>query len=440
VPFRSAEIEASRREARESVLEYRIVRPDGTVRWARARTAPMRAADGALLGYAGSLEDVTDRRQAELERQALLRQFQDDRRRLADIMDALPAVVWESRGTRPEDLRVSYISPYATQLLGVPIGDFLSNEGLGKRLLHPDDRAAAVETVRRAMETGQPGRCEFRAVAPDGRVFWIEARARPILDRFGRAIGTRGVALDITARKQAEEALRRGEEAQREFIANVSHDFRTPLASIRGYAETLLRGADAAEPPAVRRRFTQIILRNAERLSELVEDILTVSSLESGASRPEPEAIDLASFARSITEDLEPLLRAKRLALRCAIPAGLAVRFDRRGGWIELTARLGASPGPGAPSGPDADAASSACVELCVADGGIGIAPEHLPRVFDRFYRVDRVRSSASKASGLGLHIVKRLVEAAGGRVWASSVPGEGSRFCFTAPVVEYRA
>ena len=227
--------------------------------------------------------------------------------------------------------------------------------------------------------------------------------------------------------------LKRLEAVRRDFVANVSHELKTPLTVIRGYAETL-----AAEdvPPASRREFLDKVLANARRMQQLVDDLLDLSRIESGTWAPHPERIavrklvedtwaamaaraaagsvsfaDLVDPTRTAVADPE----AARAVLRNVLDN--SVRYTPAGGSVTVDA--GAQPGG---------------VWIEVRDTGVGIPGEHLPRIFERFYRVDAARSRELGGTGLGLAIVKHLVEAHGGRVEATSALGRGTTIRITLP------
>ncbi|MGH7547680.1 MAG: ATP-binding protein [Gemmatimonadales bacterium] len=239
----------------------------------------------------------------------------------------------------------------------------------------------------------------------------------------GRALPNGGALLvvrDVTER-------RRLETVRRDFVANVSHELKTPLTVIAGYAETLAAEAGAASQT---QHFAQIILNSAHRMQSLVDDLLDLSRIESGHWQPKPERVDVAAAAREawtpfalrageqrvdFSVDVAPQARALTAdpdAVRQVFTNLFdnALRHTPAGGRIHVTARV-----------------EHGHVALAVADTGTGIAPEHLPRIFERFYRADPARSRQHGGTGLGLAIVKHLVEAHGGRVAAESRMGKGT-------------
>ena len=224
------------------------------------------------------------------------------------------------------------------------------------------------------------------------------------------------------------------ERSRRDLVANVSHELKTPITAIRAHLENLADGVEVADP-----RTLQLMLSQTERLGRLVDQLLDLSRLESGEVPFQVEVVPLAplvsrviseiSMGRSISDvriehDVPVHLAAKADAERIhQVLFNLvdnAVRFTPPGGEIRVTAR------------PD-----GARVQVSVTDTGVGIQPEHLPRVFERFYRVDPARSRDDGGTGIGLAIARSIVEAHGGRIVAKSDPGHGSAFVFDLPAVE---
>ena len=229
--------------------------------------------------------------------------------------------------------------------------------------------------------------------------------------------------------------LRRSDQVRKDFTANVSHELRTPLAAIKAFAETLHEGA--AEDPEHRAEFIQEIESNADRMTRLVDDLLTLSTLDSKARSRALESVDLMRVAAEVTATLKPLASRKELGLRLEpfhdIPP---VRGDRGQLKQVLTNLLDNAVKYTPEKGLVRVSASCAesRVTVSVQDTGPGIPAEDLPRIFERFYRVDKARSRELGGTGLGLAIVKHIVEAHGGSVAVESRPGAGSTFRFTLP------
>jgi signal transduction histidine kinase len=221
--------------------------------------------------------------------------------------------------------------------------------------------------------------------------------------------------------------LKRLETVRRDFVANVSHELKTPLTVIRGYAETLQSGDP---PPELRAQFLDTVLANARRMQQLVDDLLDLSRIESGSWRPEPVAVPLEPLARDVWSQVARGSRGvgRAVQVECG-PGAETVHADPEALRQVLTNILDNAVRHTPPGGTVTVCATheSGGTRLDISDTGPGIPSDHLPRIFERFYRVDPARSRELGGTGLGLSIVKHLVEAHGGRVEARSQLGAGT-------------
>jgi two-component system, OmpR family, phosphate regulon sensor histidine kinase PhoR len=230
--------------------------------------------------------------------------------------------------------------------------------------------------------------------------------------------------------------LRRLERVRTEFVANVSHELRTPLTSIRGYLETLLDGA--LEEPANARRFLEIAHTHAERLSRLVDDLLQLSDIETGKLVLKPTLLSLHEVAAEVVAFFEKQAARKSLSLVNNVPHDIRLQAD----WDRLTQIFVNLVDNAVKYTPEkgeitlgAEYGVNGFVHVWVADTGIGIPSTDLPRITERFYRVDRARSRELGGTGLGLAIVKHLVQAHGGELWLQSELGKGTTVNFSLPL-----
>ena len=279
------------------------------------------------------------------------------------------------------------------------------------------------EIMTTVISTGD--RVEKRLTLPGAGARSFEVLAGPL-----GAPATRGalaILHDVTQ-------LERLERVRRDFVANVSHELRTPLAAIRGYAETLLDGA--LEDLENNRRFVEIILAQATRLSNIASDLLSLSELESTALIAPPQPVSIRSAIESALRTVESAARVQGVRLVCETLDDLkvvgyelrleqvfvnlldnAVKFNRPNGEVQVEMRC-----------------NNGKVRVLIGDTGIGIPSEDLPRIFERFYRADKARSRAMGGTGLGLSIVKHAVEQMGGTIQVYSRLGEGSEFTIELP------
>jgi len=273
------------------------------------------------------------------------------------------------------------------------------------------------------------------------------------LRRGADRVGTLLVFHDVTE-------LRHLERVRQEFVANASHELRTPLTAIRGYVETLLEGA--VDDPGRARPFLEVVARHAERMSRLVDDLLDLSNIESGRLQPERHAVPLDEVARQVFALQQEAASKKGITFRLEIPPDLppaladrdrlqqilinlvdnAIKFTPAG-QVTVAARWvhgsqfrvhSENPSDHQPSTMNHERCGD-FLEIAVSDTGTGISSKDLPRVTERFYRVDRARSRELGGTGLGLSIVKHLVHAHGGELYIESELGKGTTVRFTLPI-----
>jgi two-component system phosphate regulon sensor histidine kinase PhoR len=256
---------------------------------------------------------------------------------------------------------------------------------------------------------------------------WLQINAAALTDVQRRKFGTIMVFHDLTRLKQLERQ-------REEFVANVSHELRTPLSLIKGYVETLLDGAQ--NNPEVASRFLKIIERNTQRLDFLIQDLLTISALESGRMQLNLSPVNLFSLVEKVLGDLSPNAEAKHVSVVNELPE-LTVNGDFNRLDQVFANLVGNAIKYGHPNGSvvvGGKKLEDGRLEIFVRDDGPGIPAESLDRVFERFYRVDKARSRDQGGTGLGLAIVKHIVQAHGGEVRAESEPGAGATFYFILP------
>ncbi len=317
------------------------------------------------------------------------------------------------------DGRVALANPRLRELLSI------WGEVEGRKLVevvrHPEIDAALHETA----ESGVP---VVQEVEVGERTLLIHAAAFP---ESGPRMGCVGVFHDVSE-------LRRLERIRREFVANASHELKTPLTAIRGFAETLLAGS---VPPDKARSQLEVIVRNSERLESLIADMMELSRIESRRVALQRSEVDVARLARALLTDLEPRLSARALTAEVRDTDAAPAWADRRA--VEqvisnLLDNAAKYTDPGGRIQVEIGARADA-VQVAVSDTGIGIPPEDQARIFERFYRVDESRSRALGGTGLGLSIVKHLVQSLGGEILLESEVGVGSTFRFTLPRADRR-
>ena len=309
---------------------------------------------------------------------------------------------------------------FPSPLKGEGQGEGSPDEAVGRTFIEVVHDYEIDDILQKSLRTGeqQTGLVETEA----GKQF-LGVIASPISEQSGSVV----LLQDLTE-------LRRLETVRRDFIANISHELRTPVASLKVLAETLYEGA--VDDPAVAKDFLEKMNIETDRLTQMVNELSELSRIESGDVSLKIKSIDINELATRVVERLKAQADRVGLSLVMNIPPGLprvmadeerveqvfinllhnAIKFTPSGGRIDLSAKI-----------------EDGNILISVADTGVGIPADDLPRVFERFYKVDKARAGAG--TGLGLAIAKHIIELHGGRIWAVSVEGKGSTFSFKIPV-----
>jgi PAS domain S-box-containing protein len=404
--------------------EFRSYTSTGEVRWLHARSAPRPLPDGTTV-WDGVLMDVTARKRAE-------EAFARSRETLELAQDAARA------GTFEWNIRTDEVnwSGSEERLYGLPPGGFGGRYENWRRAVHPDDLDRAEAEVRAAARGGAPLDTEFRIVRPDGEVRWVAARGRVFPGPDGRPERMVGINIDITDWKAAEEALKVADRRKDEFLATLAHELRNPLAPIRNALKILqLAGGDPAAAASAR----AVMERQVAQMVRLIDDLLDVSRITRNrvvlrrGPVPLGEVVDLAmehsrpaletgGHALTVSLPQEPLVLDADSARVVQVLTNLlhnAAKYTPPGGRVALAAER---------DGPAA--------VVRVSDNGIGIAATDLARIFEPFAQAGRVPGRLPDGLGVGLTLVKSLVELHGGSVVAASDgPGKGSTFTVRLPL-----
>jgi PAS domain S-box-containing protein len=450
------EIMSQLREGESWSGEFLVRRRDGQTFPAMVTDTPIYDDAGTLIGVVGVSVDITLKKFAEEERAKLTTQVERERERLRSIVASVPGVVWEAWG-EPDaaSQRIDFVSDYVEVMLGYSKEDWLAIPNFWLTIVHEDDRERAAHEAAAIFVGGRGGTSQFRWVAKDGRVVWVEGRSVVIKDPDGKPLGLRGVTMDITELKQMEErrahllsleqaARHKAEEANRtkdEFLATLSHELRTPLTAMLGWTR-ILRTSKLNE--TMSEHALEIIERNATLQAQLIEDLLDVSRIIGGKLRLNTGPVEVARVIQDVLDSVRPAAEAKSIKLLIAHtetanlvsgdPARLqqvfwnllinAVKFTPQGGQVDVSL-----------------ASVNGHIEINIRDTGQGISREFLPYVFDRFRQADASITRMHGGLGLGLAIVRHLVEAHGGGVRVESDgEGRGATFIVSLPCLMVQA
>ena len=451
----------ARLRAGKRIEHYETIRvtKDGRPLDISLTVSPIKGPNGEIIGASKIARDITGQKQAR-------RALDEASARLKLALDAarLGDWGWDARTD------MTTMSETAARIFGIPPGPYMTWTDM-RDLLHPDDREHTKASVEEALAAHTDYDIEYRVIRSDNSQVWVLSKGRGIYAGDGTVTGMLGFIQDISTRKTNEETLRDQAEALRtlnqtaqkaraeaehaaaqnerlyrhaeessrlkeEFLATISHELRTPLSAILGWARMLRTGQLSPEDSA---KAIDTIERNARAQSQLVDDLLDVSRIITGKFRMDVRPADPDSFIDAAVEALRPAAEAKGVRVQKVVDTGAisipgdpvrlqqvvwnllsnAIKFTPRGGHVQVRSER-----------------VNSHLEIVVSDTGQGISPDFLPHVFDRFRQADQKTSRQHGGMGLGLAIVRHLVEMHGGTVQArSDGDGKGATFTVMLPI-----
>ncbi len=392
--------------------------------------------------------ELSERARAQAENARLVREVIGQRQRLDEIVASVPGLVWEA-WRRPDapDQRTAFISSHVEQMLGYTVAQALLTPDFLPNIIHPEDRARAIAEAAAAFESGNGGISQYRLVARDGRILWVEARTTVVKNAEGRPVGMRGVMMDITAGKETDRAKSQLEEELRQaqkiesigrLAGGVAHDFNNLLTAINGYADLMLE--DLAEDHRWRGAVTEI-RRAGERAADLTGQLLAFSRRQ----LLQPRVLDLNVLVTDSTKMLKRLLGEDIEVITSLDPTLGHVTADA-GQLHQIILNLAVNARDAMPRGGQLTIETQnvvldeeqlhlslppgAYVMLAVSDNGSGMDQETLSRIFDPFFTT----KESTKGTGLGLSTVYGIVKQSGGTIFVYSEPGRGTTFKIYLP------
>jgi two-component system CheB/CheR fusion protein len=370
--------------------------------------------------------DVTDHMRAE-------EVLAESEQRFRQLAENISEVFWMSN---PQTTKILYISPAYERVWGRSCQSLYEQPRSFLDAIHAEDRERVRIEILEKHGRGEPTDQEYRVVRPDGTMRWVRDRAFPVRDSSGQVYRMVGIAEDITEKKQAEEALKEADRRKNDFLATLAHELRNPLAPIRTGVELMRRAEDN---PAVLEQARSMVERQVGQMVRLIDDLLDISRITRGRLQLRKERVELAAVARHGIETSRPLVEASGHDLTVTLPSesihldadptrlaqvfsnllNNAAKYTDKGGRIWLTAERHNSE-----------------VVVSVRDTGIGIPGEHLPNIFETFSQTAPALERSQGGLGVGLSLVRGLVELHGGAVEARSAGlTKGSEFIVRLPI-----
>jgi len=414
----TAEIDIIRSAGEEVVAEMRVVETE----W------------GGEKAYLSSLRDTTERKRME---EAL----RESDMRYREIASNIPGFVFQLFRKKDDSITFPFVSDNSSTSIGFSAEAIMTDPSRFFSRVALEDLDRVNQSLLESAQTMKTWTVEFR-VGEEGQMKWLRSSANPRSLPDGGILWN-GVAFDVTKEKEIDRM-------KSEFISVVSHELRTPLTSIKNAVDIIL-GEKAGTINESQRKFLSLANINIDRLGRIINDLLDLSELEAEKTEMRFQEVDLEDPLDTTISSLRPQAEGKSLIIKKGIEGGLpkiggdkdkikiilthlisnAIKFTREGGSITVSARLAHGPDEHPPEG---HRLNENFIEISVADTGIGIPPHELERIFDRFYQVEKSLTREVGGSGVGLSIVKDLVEKHRGKIWVESKLGKGSRFVFTLP------
>jgi two-component system CheB/CheR fusion protein len=394
-------------------------------RYFQARAVPVLEADGSVREWIGTCTDTHERGLAHEVLKASEAQFRQ-------LADALPQIVWTAR----PDGFIDYYNERWYEYTGLPRGQF--GESSWEPILHPDDVGRCKATYSACIRSGQVFRIEYRFRDRETEGYrWFLGRAFPVRDEAGRIVRWFGTCTDIDDTKRAQEALKEADRRKDEFLATLAHELRNPLAPLRNGLQIM---RVASQNPATVEQAREMMERQLAQMVRLIDDLLDVSRITRGTLVLRKERVELAAIVRNGLESAIPLIEANQHELRVDLPdAPILVDADvtrLAQVFLNLLNNAAKYTDPGGKISLAVERQGSNAV-VSVRDTGVGIPPYMLPKVFEMFTQVSGSPERSQGGLGIGLTIVKRLVEMHGGAIEArSDGRGKGSEFIVRLPIV----
>jgi len=368
-----------------------------------------------------------------VENSIIFKDSQYERNRLVELITTVPGVVWEAWGAPDaKKQQIDFVSKYVEKMLGYSQDEWLSTPNFWLKIVHPDDKRRASQEAAHHFSHGTGGVSRFRWLKKSGDAIWVEAHTFVIKDSRGNPVGMRGVTMDITERVEMEER-------KNDFISMASHELKTPLTSIKAFNQ-ILRAIEAKEGTSRTQTYLAKMDKQIDKLTYLISDLLDVSKIQQGRLDYYMEEIDVAELIGDIVANLQQTSPTHNLIIKGKVKNKIWGDYDRLG---QVFINLISNAIKYSPDSQDVLILlneSSDSVTISVRDYGVGIEKKHLPKIFDRFYRITSDSKIKYPGLGIGLFIVNEIVSRHGGKIKVDSSLSRGSTFTVNLPAAAHIA
>lgn len=398
-------------------------RKNGEVYVASAHITPVKNKKGEVIGFIASEEDITLLRKSE-------QHAKENEQRFLQLSDRIPEVYWVTDLVPKE--RIVFVSPAFETLWGMPRKTLYTNPRAWIDRIHPEDKKIISEHFDAFLKNQSLFNVEYRVIRPDKQIITIHHLGERVLDANSRVMRIVGVARDITIEKNVDKA-------KTEFVSLASHQLRTPLTSVSWYTEMLLSG-DAGRLSREQKKYLKEVYSGNKRMIALVNALLNVSRLELGTFAIEPKQVDVIALAKSAIQEQKQLIRVKKITLSSVYPQKpLIAQADEKLLYIVLQNLLSNAikytPREGFITFELTRDEKKNNYLLTFSDTGYGIPKHQQARIFSKLFRADNIIDKEIEGTGLGLYIVKSILDRAGGKIWFKSKENKGSTFFVSLPM-----
>jgi PAS domain S-box-containing protein len=377
--------------------------------------SPIKDGEGKIIGASKIARDITEKKRAE-------EAIRENEERLRIATDAGKIGVWDW------DLTTNSLawSDRVYEIHGLKPGNSEITLDKFRAFIHPEDKKLARESINKALKGTKPFAINFRIITPDGEVRWITTRATITRDTKGKPVRMLGATLDITREKEVERE-------RNDFVGIATHELKTPVTSLKAYAEVLQR---KFAKQGDHFSSTQLGKMNAQldKLTMLISDLLDVTKIESGKLRLHIETFDFDAFVTEITEELQRTTDRHKIVLKGATKKKITADRERIGQVLTNLISNAIKYSPHTDKIIITSSVKGREVHVCVQDFGVGIPASKLNKLFERFYRITGPKENTFPGLGLGLYISNEIMKRQQGRLWVKSEVGKGSTFCFSLP------